>query len=62
MTEDEKKKRQEFNRQLFVLQTHFLELQELFSKIGKSICDLWLLNDDILEERDKNGLDKSKHC
>lgn len=53
MTEDERKKRQNFNRQLFILQTQLLDLQELFSKIGKSMCELWLLNDDILEE--KNG-------
>lgn len=53
MTEDERKKRQEFNRRLFVLQAQFLELQEFFAKIGKSICELWLLNDDILEERNK---------
>ena len=53
MNEDERKKRQEFNRQLFVLQAQFLELQEFFAKIGKSICDLWLLNDEFLEERDK---------
>lgn len=55
MTEDERKKRQEFNRRLFVLQAEFLGLQEYFAKIHKSICKLWLLNDDILDERDKNG-------
>jgi len=53
MTEDERNKRKEFNRQLFVLQAQFLDLQEFFTKIGKSISKLWLLNDDILEEREK---------
>jgi len=53
MTEDERKKRQEFNRRLFVLQSQLLELQELFAKIGKSQFELWILNDEILEE--ENG-------
>ena len=53
MTEDERKKRNDFNRKLFVLHKQIDEHEENHCNIRKSLSDLWLLNDDILEERDK---------
>ena len=54
MDENERKARQEFQRQFFLLikTKHQLELE--VAKLGEKLADLYLLNDEILNG-DKDG-------
>ena len=53
MPEDERKKRQEFNRLMFVFQEQCFELLALVGSIIKTIAELLVLNFQFIKERDK---------
>lgn len=55
MPEDERKKRQEFNRLMFVFQKQCFELLALVGSIIKTIAELLVLNFQFIKERNKKN-------
>lgn len=52
MEATERKRRQEFQRKIFLLQAEIHDLIIKVNEIAKSHIDLWLINDELMNGKD----------